>query len=133
MSPKGKLESSKPAQGRRIGGATATPPKVGDRPPTFAFHKMVKPDCDAKTKGKYFDHFMALSSLTWKQIRADNHEGFGLEPIPTKQFVSRVRRATPPDVPRLAVGRVSKRMRFAGYVVGDVFYVVVLDPNHVSY
>ncbi len=77
-------------RGQRVGATLVSALDVMDRPPTFAFHKMVEPGCDYPTKGRYLDHFRALSSLTWKQIRADKHQGYGLEPIPVTQFSARV-------------------------------------------
>ena len=114
-------------------GVTPTALSVLARPPTFAFHKMVPADCDHKTKGRYLDHFVALSSMTWKQIRHDKREGNGLELIRVTQFSAKVQKAVPPDVPHRSVGRVSKKMRFAGYAVEGVLYVIVLDPNHDAY
>jgi len=128
---KQRIVRQRASEGKSIRADEST--STNEKRPLFALHQMIPPACGESDRAQLFDHFRDWSSLTWNQIRADKHEGYGLERIPIEDFRRQIQNAVTPDVNHLMVGRYSQVGRFAGYPINEVFFVIVLDHDHTAY
>lgn len=88
--------------------------------------------CEQADQAALARTLVAMSQLTWGQLRDAGRHGKGFEHLPQDQVRIKIPRHITPDV-RLLVFRFSGIKAMLGYRDGRTLHILALDPQFIAY